>query len=126
MTFTLREASKVSGVKVRTLRSWIQKGILKADKNANSRFLMIKEEELEKAMEERKMAVRNFYLKANIDGYKTMLKGGPRRKDGGMEVTILQRDIVAFIISSYERDGILYTDVMDKDRKVISTFKTER
>ena len=38
------------------------------------------------------MAVRNFWVEADVDGYKTMLDGGPRSKDGGMDVTIYQRD----------------------------------
>lgn len=38
------------------------------------------------------MAVRNFYIEADIDGRQTMLGGGPRAKDGGMDVTIYQRD----------------------------------
>ena len=29
------------------------------------------------------MAVRNFYVEADIDGRQTMLGGGPRNKDGG-------------------------------------------
>lgn len=38
------------------------------------------------------MAVRNFWVEAEIDGRETNAKGGPVRKDGGMEVTIYQRD----------------------------------
>lgn len=38
------------------------------------------------------MAVRNFWVEADVDGYQTMVSGGPRRKDGGMDVTIYQRD----------------------------------
>lgn len=38
------------------------------------------------------MAVRNFWIDADIDGRKTMLSGGPRAKDGGMLVNIYQRD----------------------------------
>lgn len=38
------------------------------------------------------MAVRNFWIEANIDGRQTELKGGPMRKDGGMQIRIYQRD----------------------------------
>lgn len=38
------------------------------------------------------MAVRNFYIDADIDGRATMLSGGPRAKDGGMDIELYQRD----------------------------------
>ena len=38
------------------------------------------------------MAVRNFWVDADIDGRQTGLGGGPMSKDGGMDVTIYQRD----------------------------------
>lgn len=38
------------------------------------------------------MAVRNFYVEANIDGRKTRLGGGPRCKDGEMSLCITQRN----------------------------------
>ena len=38
------------------------------------------------------MAVRNFWVEADVDGYETYVKGGPRRKDGGMDVTVYQRE----------------------------------
>ena len=37
------------------------------------------------------MAVRNFWVEADIDGYNSTPAGGPRRKDGGMNVTVYQR-----------------------------------
>jgi len=37
------------------------------------------------------MAVRNFWIKADIDGRKTMMEGGPVRKDGGFSMTIFMR-----------------------------------
>lgn len=81
--YSIKEASELSGVKVRTIRSWIKSGFLKAKKNARSRFWFIKDEDLQKIMEGRKMNVRNFYLETNIDGYKSKVKGGPRSKNGG-------------------------------------------
>ena len=38
------------------------------------------------------MAVRNFWVDADIDGRQTELGGGPRSKSGGMDVTVYQRD----------------------------------
>lgn len=36
--------------------------------------------------------MRNFFVKASVEGYQTALGGGPRRKDGGMDVTIFQQN----------------------------------
>ena len=36
--------------------------------------------------------VRNFWLTASIDGREEALTGGPRGKDGGMEVRLQVRD----------------------------------
>ena len=38
------------------------------------------------------MAVRPFYINATIDGRKTDLAGGTRKKDGEMTTTVYQRD----------------------------------
>lgn len=38
------------------------------------------------------MAVRPFYISANISGRKTLLEGGPRSGDGAAIITIYQRD----------------------------------
>ena len=38
------------------------------------------------------MATRNYWINAEIDGRKTPLAGGPRGKDGGMDVTLLVRE----------------------------------
>ena len=38
------------------------------------------------------MAVRNFYVEADIEGRETMLGGGPRNEEGGMTTNIYQRD----------------------------------
>lgn len=37
------------------------------------------------------MAVRNFWIEAEIDGRKHKLKGGPRAKTGGFKLTVQQR-----------------------------------
>ena len=38
------------------------------------------------------MATRNFWIDAEIDGQKTQLAGGPRSKDGGMDVLLTVRE----------------------------------
>jgi hypothetical protein len=38
------------------------------------------------------MSLRNFWLKASIDGRATELTGGPRAKDGKMVASIYARD----------------------------------
>ena len=37
------------------------------------------------------MPIRNFYINCEIDGYVSRLAGGPRAKDGGLNLTIHQR-----------------------------------
>ena len=81
------------------------------------------------------MAVRNFYIEADIDGYKTLLKGGPRGKSDGMTVTLYQRNkgeiVTALKIECYEKDGKLYSEIKNVDenndfvKKTIKTFETE-
>lgn len=38
------------------------------------------------------MAVRNWWIDAEIDGRQTDLAGGPRRTDGGFNLRLYQRD----------------------------------
>ena len=38
------------------------------------------------------MATRNFWVNAEIDGRETPLAGGPRSKDGGMDVLLTVRE----------------------------------
>ena len=38
------------------------------------------------------MSIRNFWVEVEIDGRKTTFKGGPRNKNGGMRITLYQRD----------------------------------
>ena len=75
------------------------------------------------------MAVRNFYVKANIDGRETELAGGPRNKDGGMSITLYQRDKGAITevirINCFEEDGQLFTYVRI-DGELVGGCKTER
>lgn len=59
------------------------------------------------------MAVRPFYLDANIEGRQTNCSGGPRRKDGNMFINITQRNegnietAIKIECSSFEEDGNL-------------------
>ena len=61
------------------------------------------------------MAVRNFWIDAYIDGRQTVLSGGPKNKEGGMEVCIYQREeggiISAVHIKCVEQNGRLATEV---------------
>ena len=79
------------------------------------------------------MAIRPFYMEANIDGRASKLSGGPKSKSGGMDINIYQRDkgsiVTMFKISTggFMRDGKLYlvTKVLDRDNRVIATEETE-
>ena len=77
------------------------------------------------------MAVRNFWVEADIDGRQTMLSGGPRSKDGGMDVTVYQRDegqiktaveIKCFIS---RKTGKLVT-VVAKNERCVAKIETDR
>ena len=57
-------------------------------------------------------AVRNFWVDAKIDGYNTVFNGGPKGKDGGLQVTIYQRDNnevvpVLTVVGTAAADGTL-------------------
>lgn len=83
------------------------------------------------------MAVRNFYVKANIDGRETTLAGGPANKDGGMRVNIYQRDnngggtedpIIEIVCAVLIRDGKrkLITRVYDDCGNELREYISER
>lgn len=76
------------------------------------------------------MAVRNFWIDADIDGRVTELCGGPKSKEGGMNVTLYQRDrvaiTVALSITCEEENGKLFTRVCDKHGHMIFEHETER
>jgi len=38
------------------------------------------------------MAMRNFWLEANVEGRQTKIAGGPQRKDGSMTITLYMRN----------------------------------
>lgn len=76
------------------------------------------------------MAVRNFWVDANIDGRQTMLSGGPRSRDGGMNVDIYIRDegsIASGVkIRCWEFDGTLKMSVHDETGRQIYYKETRR
>ena len=76
------------------------------------------------------MAVRNFYVEADIDGRETILGGGPRNKEGGMTVKIFQRIDGGIShpikIVSRECNGELTTEIFEPDGKLIYSFTSVR
>ena len=75
------------------------------------------------------MAVRNFWVEADVDGYQTMLDGGPRRKDGGMDVTIYQRDdgcIKTAIRICCRAYGEKLVTTVDVDGERVGKYETRR
>ena len=73
--------------------------------------------------------MRNFYMKAKVHGRKTSITGGPRRKDGGMFITLYQKEKgesveILSVTSSVLPDGKLKTVIRMKgvdEPKVIIT-----
>lgn len=76
------------------------------------------------------MAVRNFWLDAQIDGRKTELSGGPASKDGGMYIVIKQRKeggiVTAFKVRCYEVDGELVSEVINSNGELVAVCDTKR
>lgn len=77
------------------------------------------------------MAIRNFYLEGFVDGRESTLTGGPRSKDGGMEIFITQRNnggiIKAVTINCFALgDGSLKTIVKNGNGDEVYHLITER
>jgi len=78
------------------------------------------------------MATRNFYMIGQVDGRKTTLEGGPKRKDGEMIVQIFQREkgekVEVFRILCKETNGVLKTTVVCKADETIEplVYESER
>ena len=76
------------------------------------------------------MAVRNFYVEADIDGRQTMLGGGPRNSEGGMTVCLYQRvdggisDPVKIVCR--ERNGVLTTEIFNPEGLRIYKCESKR
>ena len=72
------------------------------------------------------MAVRPFYVSADIEGRKTMLQGGPKSGQGDMTTTVYQRDKGGItdpykIISRHKyKDGVHYlvTEIQYQGKKI--------
>ena len=79
------------------------------------------------------MAVRNFWIAAEVDGRKTELTGGPGRKDGGFHLTVYMRDkgqsIKALQVSGIaEGEQLVLTAISNKSvaSRDVLQVKTER
>jgi hypothetical protein len=62
------------------------------------------------------MATRNFWINAEIDGRETPLAGGPRSKDGGMDVLLTVREDGGI------SDGVRITCRSDGEKNVIRVW----
>ena len=75
------------------------------------------------------MALRNFWANVKVDGYKTECGVGPRNKEGGMSITVYQRDDgekkTAVKVNCRAINGKLVTEV-EIDGKTVGKFTTER
>lgn len=56
------------------------------------------------------MAVRNFWIEADIDGRQTIMEGGPRRADGGFKLTIYQRENGGITTAAHIEGKVGYDD----------------
>lgn len=76
------------------------------------------------------MALRNFWAEAQIDGRQTTVGCGPLSKNGGMRLTIYQRDeglkTTAFTVYCVEQDGKLYSEVYDGNHALVAKWATKR
>ena len=75
--------------------------------------------------------VRNFWIVAEVDGKKETVETGPKAKDGGIYITIKQRDNGDIhkplrVIGTAKDDGALVIDVLDHDGTVVYTTTTRR
>lgn len=74
--------------------------------------------------------VRNFYIKGTVDGRKTDITGGSSRRNGGMRLTLTQRnnnDIKKCVsIECWAEGEELNTVIYDNQGNVVFTHKTKR
>ena len=72
--------------------------------------------------------MRPFWLNANVEGRNTDLCGGPRRKDGRMNIDIRQRDngnsVTAFKIECESDGNTCETRVYDHNGDLVATHIT--
>lgn len=77
------------------------------------------------------MAVRNFWIEADIDDRASTLAGGPRSRHGGMTVKIYQRDNGAgtskpvIKLNCWEGEETLHTRI-EVNGKTVTEYITKR
>jgi hypothetical protein len=76
------------------------------------------------------MAVRNFWIEAQIDGRKTDLSEGPQGKDGGFALTVYQRSNGGIVTACelwghVKADGTLALEITPRHGQS-ATIETER
>ena len=77
------------------------------------------------------MAIRNFWIKGQIDGQATPIAGGPRRKDGGFSLQVYMRDEgsarhVLAIEGRADGEGNLALTVSNPDHQMLARIVTRR
>ena len=80
------------------------------------------------------MAVRNFWVEADIDGRATELAGGPRNKNGGMTICLYMREdgVIGFEgkpvvkLECRARDNMLTLKIKDEHGMVRDEIITRR
>ena len=75
--------------------------------------------------------VRNFWIDLDVDGRQTMIGTGPKRHNGGLKLTLYQRnegsvDKALAIDCCWGRDGQLHTLVGDEEGHVVYKVTTDR
>lgn len=74
------------------------------------------------------MSMRPFWLDANVEGRQSSLCGGPRRKDGRMNIDLRQRDngssVTAFKIECESDGKTCETRVYDHKGDLVATHIT--
>lgn len=78
------------------------------------------------------MAMRNFWIDGSVDGRATDITGGPRAKDGGLSLTIAQRDegtslevVKIYCYYAFHTDELV-TIVKDEDGNTVLEKRTKR
>ena len=77
----------------------------------------------------KKKNMRNFWVEVDVDGYQNILKGGPRHKEGGTDITLYQREdgasktAVEIRCRAY---GSLLVTTVDINGERVGSFRTER
>lgn len=120
--FTIREASEMTGVKVRTIRSWIAKGNIMCMRFPNSHKIAIPGTEIDKMINRK---TPNFCMSV-VDGEGTAFK----KKTKSFKLAISQREgngsVNAFDVSCHENKEMLITTIRDADGDIVAEFVTEK